>query len=194
MPVLPNARHERFAQGVAMGQPAAEAYEAAGYRSKRHAAAANAWRLLTTNAAVRERIAELKQRGAERAEITIERWLQEVARVGFFNMARIMRIGADGDPYLDLSQITEDEAAAIAEFTVEDFKDGRAKDAREVRRIRVKTHNKLGALAEIGKHLGIAQRHELTGRDGGPIETTDTALPAVARRVAFLLAKAAKQS
>lgn len=194
MPVLANARHERFAQGVANGQPASKAYEAAGYKARGTSAATNASQLLRESPAVRARIEELKQRGAERAEISIERWLTEVARIGFFNMNSFIRIGADGDPYFDLSQITEEEAGAIAEFTVEDFKDGRAKDAREVRRIKVKTHNKLGALAEIGKHLGIAQRHEITGKDGGPLETKEAELPAVARRLAFLLAKAAKRA
>jgi len=38
MPLLENAKHERFAQGLAAGKHAVDAYEAAGYRrNRRHA-------------------------------------------------------------------------------------------------------------------------------------------------------------
>ena len=34
-----------------------------------------------------------------------------------------MRIGENGDPYIDMSNLTTDQAIALRKFTVEDFKD-----------------------------------------------------------------------
>lgn len=66
MPALTNPRHERFAQELAKGKTADEAYVAAGYKPNRH----NASRL-KTNETITNRVAEIQERGAVRAEITI---------------------------------------------------------------------------------------------------------------------------
>lgn len=42
----------------------------------------------------------------------------------------------------------------------------------------------------IARDLGLADRQEHTGRDGGPIETVDLSDTEAARRIAFTLAKA----
>ncbi|KEA07133.1 terminase small subunit [Rhizobium rhizogenes] len=65
MPVLKNARHEKFAQAVAKGKSATEAYEEAGYKPDRKNAAR-----LTTNDDIRRRVDEIKSRVAEKAEWT----------------------------------------------------------------------------------------------------------------------------
>ncbi|MDW9547721.1 DNA-packaging protein [Sinorhizobium meliloti] len=41
----------------------------------------------------------------------------------------------------------------------------------------------------IARDLGLADKAELTGKDGGPIETKDASENEIARRVAFMLAK-----
>lgn len=66
MPVLKNARHERFARELAEGKTADEAYQLAGYAENR----GNATRL-KANESVAARVAELKERAAERTEITV---------------------------------------------------------------------------------------------------------------------------
>ena len=74
MPVLKNARHERFAQELANGKSASEAYQLAGYKpDDGHASR------LAGNGKVRERIGEVQARGAKRAEITLESLLDEAA-------------------------------------------------------------------------------------------------------------------
>lgn len=67
MGVLENARHERFAQELAKGKSATEAYAAAGYSPDD----GNATRL-TGNDRVRARLAELQSRAAEKAVVTAE--------------------------------------------------------------------------------------------------------------------------
>lgn len=126
---------------------------------------------------------------ADKYEVSHERIVAELARIGFANMQDYMRAGADGDPYLDFSGLTRDQAAALAEVTVEDFKDGRGEDARDVRRVKFKLHDKRAALVDLGKHLGMFKdRVEHTGRDGGPIETKDVSARDVLARKLHSLA------
>lgn len=73
MAALPNARHERFAQGLAQGKTADEAYQEAGFKPNR----GNATRL-KANESVGARVAELQGIGAERALVTIESLTQEL--------------------------------------------------------------------------------------------------------------------
>jgi hypothetical protein len=69
MPILSNARHERFAQEVASGSSQSEAYDAAGFRSSTPAATkANASRLMS-RPEVRERVAELQLAQGRQSEI-----------------------------------------------------------------------------------------------------------------------------
>lgn len=66
MPVLSNAKHERFAQGLAKGLSQTEAYTEAGYKGDRTAASR-----LSTNVNVTRRVAELQGKAAIRTEITV---------------------------------------------------------------------------------------------------------------------------
>jgi len=69
MPILENARHERFAQEVASGRSQSDAYESAGFRSATPAATkANASRLMS-RPEVRERVAELQVAQGRQSEI-----------------------------------------------------------------------------------------------------------------------------
>lgn len=72
MPVLTNTRHERFAQELAKGKTSDEAYQLAGFSANR----GNATRL-KANESVVARVAELQQRGAEKAVLTVESLIDE---------------------------------------------------------------------------------------------------------------------
>ena len=63
MPILQNQRHESFAQALAQGKTADEAYAQAGYKPNRK----NAWRL-KTNEDIAARVAELGAKAADKAE------------------------------------------------------------------------------------------------------------------------------
>ena len=73
MPVLKNARHETFAQGLAKGMSATEAYAAAGYKGDRKAAS-NLW----TNMDIKERVTELQSKAVKKVEITVDSLAQEL--------------------------------------------------------------------------------------------------------------------
>lgn len=71
MAALSNPRHERFAQELAKGKSASEAYIAAGYEESRSAASR-----LSTNVNVQSRVAELQERAAANVVISRE-WVLE---------------------------------------------------------------------------------------------------------------------
>lgn len=98
MPVLSNPRWEHFCQEVAKGNPASNAYEAA-YGSIGGAARTGGSRLLT-NGDISARIAELLERGAKRAEVTIE------SLIGEAEAARVLAMSID-NPAAAVSAIRE---------------------------------------------------------------------------------------
>lgn len=86
--------------------------------------------------------------------ISKERVVLELARMGFSNMGDYLKITSDGDPYIDLSNCTPNQLAAISETQIEDFVEGRGEDARTVRKVKIKLHDKKGSLVELAKIMG----------------------------------------
>lgn len=76
MPALQNPKHERFAQELAKGKTADEAYVLAGYKENRH----NASRL-KTNETISARVAEIVDRATVRTEITLASLMAEAAEI-----------------------------------------------------------------------------------------------------------------
>lgn len=133
---------------------ASEAAKVAGW--SKSSAPSTASRLLRKPAILEAIEAATKKaaaRAEEKFEITLDKVVEELAKIAFFNPIDVMTI-SDGDAFLDLSALTRDQAAAIGEFIVEDYKDGRGKAARDVRRVKVKFLDKKGALVDLGRHLG----------------------------------------
>src|SRR5258708_1159088 len=191
MSVLGKNGPEAFAGAIVRGNSGRAAYGTAGYKAKGAVADAAASRLLR-NVRVSARIAELKGVAAQASTIEATRVLDELAKLAFANMADYMRVGPDGDPVLDFSNLTRDQAAALVEVTVEDYLDGRGEDARKVRRVRFKLADKRGALVDLGKHLGLFKdRVEHSGRDGGPVEGKQGSDIEAARWIGRLLSKVA---
>jgi phage terminase small subunit len=168
MPAL-SEKQKRFVSEYLIDLNATQAAIRAGYSPK--TAQQQGSRLLL-NVVVQDELSKQQSKVAERLEITKDRIVDELAKIGFANMLDYMRAGPEGDPYLDFSGLTRDQAAALSEVTVEDFKDGRGEDARDVRRVKFKLHDKKGALVDLAKMLGfVTEKHEHTGPGGGPIQT-----------------------
>lgn len=185
MPVLDNARHERFAQELAKGKTADEAYVAAGYKENRH----NASRL-KTNEHITDRVDEILGKAAERVEITQARVLDELAKIGFSDIRKLF---TGGGSLRRIEDLDDDAAACLAsvEVVTRRVPGGEADEVEHVAKI--KTWDKRAALVDIGKHLGMfKERVEHTGKDGGPIQTEDMTPNEIARRIAFTLASAAR--
>lgn len=144
MPALKNAKHEAFARGLAKGLSASDAYVAAGYNESRSAASR-----LSTNVNVEARVAELVNKGAERAEATVERVLKELSRIGFSDLRRAFDTNGR---LLRPEQWDDDTAAAIASVEVVTRNIGEG----EVEQVhKIKVWDKNSALEKIAKHLGM---------------------------------------
>ena len=76
MPALSNPKHEWFAQGLAKGKSADQAYQDAGYREHRSNAAR-----LSANEHIQSRVAELLERAAKKTEVTIESLVAQLDEV-----------------------------------------------------------------------------------------------------------------
>lgn len=112
-------------------------------------------------------IQEAMHERAERTNITADRVLRELAKLAFSNLLDFFRLTCEGEPAVDLSNVTPEQAAALTELTVEDFKDGRGDEARDVRRVKIKMADKRQALELLGRHLGLfdAKHDDQEGAD-----------------------------
>jgi phage terminase small subunit len=174
---------------------ASEAYRRAYHASQMSAAAIDveACRLLG-HPKIAPRIAELQAGHRMRHEITIDRILAELARIGFSDIRKVVKWGprALGEPrdgasgemkftnvatIVSSDEIDDDTAAAIAE--VSQTRDG----------IKVKLHDKRAALIDMGKHLGIfkdqpGDRGSVPPQPEGPRPTGEDHLAGLSKRYA----------
>jgi phage terminase small subunit len=162
MPELRDERLERFCQAVHKGKAAHAAALSAGYAKS--TAVKACW--IRNRPAVDQRIRELNARALaiegralkaaqERYDVTTERVIGELARIGFANMQDYLLVDEHGDPRLNYAAITRDQASAIQEITIDEYKEGRGPKAKPVKRIRIKLAEKRPALEALGRHLGL---------------------------------------
>ncbi len=112
MPILKNARHERFAHNLAKGMSATEAYEKAGYKATGHSAEVAGARLLR-NVEVRNRIAELMAPAIKATELSVERVLAEMKRLAFYDMTAVLEVTDGKITMRDPASLPEDLRRAI---------------------------------------------------------------------------------
>jgi phage terminase small subunit len=163
---LKNARHERFAQELAKGKSQVDAYEAAGYQPDRGAAAR-----LSANVSVQGRVAELQERAAEKAVVTQERVLKELARIGFSDMRKLLRWTGnlpklDEDQAEETGEVNISVANLVQLFDSGELDDDIAACISEISQTRegalkVKLYDKQQALVSLARHLGMF-------KDGAP--------------------------
>lgn len=166
MPILDNARHERFAQELAKGASQTDAYTAAGYKGDRTAASR-----LSTKDNIQARVAELKEGMAERVQLDEAYVLSTI--IDTVERCKQAKPVTDRSGRPVLTELPDGSVATAYVF-----------DARSV----------LKGSELLGKHLGtFVERHEHTGKDGGPIQTEDLSDMDALRRVRFLMNKAKRE-
>ena len=166
MPVIKNPQREAFALCIARGEEVTKSYAAVypGHGIKDMKTLSVKASRLHTQPVIQARIAEMKEALSVRTNITQQRVLEELAKIGFSNAGDMVELGSDGKTTVDISKLTSDQKAAISEIQIETDDKGK-------QRVRVKLHDKRAALMDIGKHLGMfREKIEVTGKDGGAIE------------------------
>ena len=163
-----NDRQEKFCREYLLDLNATQAAIRAGY-SETSAGTIGSENM--QKHAIVARIQELADKRNARLEITTDRILAEYARIGFASVGTFTSVTSAGDPYMDLSKVGDDDWAAISEVQTEDYVDGRGEDARSVKKVKVKMHDKLRALDAMAKHVGIGSsgNDSLKGLEGIPV-------------------------
>ena len=87
-------------------------------------------------------------------DVSIDALVRELAYVAKSNMADYVRITPEGEPFIDLSEVPYEAMAAIKSVKVEDVKEGRGEDQREIRKVSFELHNKLGAIDQLMRKHG----------------------------------------
>ena len=156
---------ELFAAEYIIDLNATQAAIRAGYSEK--TAYSQGQRLLK-NVEVQRLVQELMNARAERTEITADKVLKELALIGFSNMKRYAKWSGEGAYFYDSDELTDDESAAIAEVTSKKTTRLGKKDEDddiETVEIKLKLHDKKGALVDIGRHLGMfIERKDITSK------------------------------
>ena len=102
---------------------------------------------LLRNLKVASRVSQLQEEAGRRNDISVDRVLQEYARLAFADIKSVMSWDGDGVTLHDSCDLTEAESAAVAEVSETTTKDGGT--------IRLKMHDKKGALDSLAKYLGM---------------------------------------
>lgn len=102
-----------------------------------------------------------------RTEITQDRVLQELARIGFSDLSHYLRVTT--------KQVQDFTVQEVEIFNTDDIAPDDMKAVAEIKQtkegIALKLHDKVAALEKIGRHLGMFKdKIELTGNEGGPLQ------------------------
>ena len=164
MPALTDVRKEAFALAVARGSQQSAAYAEVWRGNRKKTTLAVVASNLAHEPAVANRIAEIQMQIATRTEITAQRVLEELAKIGFASYGDFLKLDENGRTTVDVTSLTKDQLAVISEMEINTSEDGK-------QRIKVKLHDKRAALMDIGKHLGMfREKIEISGPNGGAIQ------------------------
>jgi hypothetical protein len=126
---------------------------------------------------------EIVERAA-RLGVTLERVLQEYARIAFADLRRVADWGPNGFVLKTPEMLSDNDAAAISEITPATGGSGS---------YRVKLYDKKAALDAIARHLGMFVQPLRQQEDGAPANLAEDAREVLARRLARLAAGSAEK-
>ena len=153
-------RYDAFARAYIESLNATDAALKAGYSPK--TAYSQGQRLLK-NVEVQNLLQKLRKEAQKRAEVSLDDVLNEYKRIAFTGMSRFIKINDDGEPVVDLSDCTPEDLDLLTETQLEAFTENEG--ARQVRRIKIKTMDRLKALETLGKHLGLGEKTKEEAQD-----------------------------
>ena len=142
-------KQEEFVRQYLIDLNATQAAIRAGYSQKR--AMEIGWQLLQKTTVSKAIQAAMDAR-AKRTEVTADRVIKEYARIGFASIDTFFQWGELGVNIVPSQDIAADDLAAVAEISETKTSLG---DDHTVRTIKLKMHNKKGALDALAQHLGL---------------------------------------
>ncbi len=166
----------------------------AGYSEK--TAPQQASRLLR-NVKVQKFLAKLQKPALEKLEIEAEKTLRHQASIAYSNILDYLIIDEDGQPHLNMSKCTRDQAAAISKIKIKALAPMRYVEngeevVCEVLSVELSLWDKNRAGENLMKYQGLTQPDEVDVNVKTAMDSEDQ--DELVRRVAFMLAKAAHKA
>ncbi len=195
------ARQRAFVREYLVDLNATQAAIRAGYSAE---TAEQGAAQLFRNIKVKTAIEAAMQNRAVRLDITADRVLVELAKIGFSDIRKAVKwqtamvTEEDNPDGGDIAVIKTVVTNTVQMVASDDLDDETAAAIAEVSQtatggVKIKLHDKRAALVDIGRHLGMFKdRVEHTGKDGGAIQVEDISDLDAAKRIAFLLTKASR--
>ena len=128
----------------------AEACRRAGYKSPME----QSYRIFHRPQVVAE-IERRRQEMTQEFKLSSNDVLAELQKMAFFNLGDYGEVNKDGDFVINLSDITREQMAALAGYEVETYTEKKDGEAREVKKVKIKPPDKLGALDRLARHFGL---------------------------------------
>lgn len=176
-------KQKRFVDEYLIDLNATQAAIRAGYKAKW--VTTNVTKLLE-NTSVQEYLQDRQKALSERTEITQDRVLKELAKIGFADIRKAVKwapnlgeqiVGEDvvqtnGVMLIDSEQLDDDTAAAVSEI------------AQTAQGVKIKFHDKRAALVDIGRHLGMfTDNVNVGGQKNNPVKVDVNMTPAEAYKI-----------
>ena len=172
----------RFVSAVVAGKALHEAAVEAGYSPR---TAYSIGSQIARRAHVKQSIEEQRAKLAKRREISIDKIQEEMASIAFARMYDYVSLSENGDPYVDLKKADHFQSGAISSVEIEEYVSGHMDNARDIKRVKFKLHDKQAALMNLAKLCGFI------GKDSSLIDVTpnDDAqdMRELARRMVFVM-------
>lgn len=166
-----NPRQQRFVAEYIRLENATEAYAIAYNCENRTTAATNGGRLLR-NAEIKAAIDDARREAFRRIGLTAEGWAEEVEALAHSDIGDILDFTGEFVKLRPADQIGRRGRRAISGIKVRRYVEGRGAGARTVEVVEFKLWSKPDGLKQEGQHLGLLKdRLEVTGADGGPLNT-----------------------
>lgn len=168
-----NAMQQRFVLEYLVDLNATQAAIRAGYSQKTAGAQAHD---LLKKPEIQEAIAAARDATSRRLELTREDCIRQYQRIAFSDPRKLF---SPGGGILPITDLDDDTAAAVQGYEIE-YRQIDGADAPPVPVLKIKWADRKGALDSIMRSQGwnAAEKHEHTGKGGGPIETKVVMVPA----------------
>jgi phage terminase small subunit len=147
-------KQEAFCREYLKDFNATQAYKRAGYRGSGSTASTEGAKLLH-NPKIQAFLSQLRSRISRNAEVTLERTLQEIARLAFSNVTDVLSFNADGVTFYDSGELPEDVTAAIESVNSVTTVTRQGKQEETRITMKAKMHSKVAALSLLADFFGI---------------------------------------
>lgn len=149
-------RQKMFCRYYIIDLNATRAAKKAGY--KKTTAYSQGQRLLK-DVEILDYIKSLQAPAVEKLEITAERVLNELAKIGFANIKQYIE---QDFKIKDFQKLSDDQTAVVSqiEVTEKELYNMKGDNYGNEKQVKFKLHDKISALSYLGKHLGIFEKYE----------------------------------